>query len=156
MKLGTLTHPRRQAGLPAFTLVEVVVAVGVLGVTVVALYLAFSQGFGIIQLARENLRATQILQEKTETIRLYTWDQINAPGFIPATFNEPFYAVGSDTNTGLIYSGRLTIANAPLTESYASDMRQVTVEVTWKSGDITRSRSMLTFISRYGLHNYIY
>jgi len=136
--------------------VEVAIAVALLGIMIVGLYLAFSQGFAIVQLARENLRATQILQEKTETIRLYTWDQINTPGFIPATFNAPFYAVGNGTNGGLIYEGNLTISDTLLPESYAPDMRQVDVWVTWKSGELTRSRGMTTYVSRYGLHNYIY
>jgi hypothetical protein len=122
---------------------------------VVGLYVGFSQGFAVVQLARENLRATQILQEKMETVRLYTWDQVNTPGFIPPTFTAPFYAVGTETQ-GLTYNGRVTIAAAPVAESYAADLRQVTAEVTWTSGNVIRRRDMTTFISRYGLHNYIY
>jgi uncharacterized protein (TIGR02598 family) len=156
MKPAFHSQEHRHHGRGGFTLVEVAIAVGVLSVMIVALYLAFSQGFTIIQVARENLRATQILQEKTETIRLYTWDQINTAGFIPATFESPFYPVGTSTNQGLIYEGRVTIAPCPITESYATDLRQVDVTLTWNSGQLTRSRSMTTFVSRYGLHNYIY
>ena len=64
---------------------EVLVAVAIIGTVFVSLYLGMTQGFAIVQVARENLRATQILQEKTEIIRLYTWDQINTAGFIPPT-----------------------------------------------------------------------
>src|SRR5687768_18127569 len=94
----------------AYSLVEVLVAVVVLGVMFVSLYSGFSAGFAIIELARENLRATQILQEKMETIRLYTWDQINTAGFIPTNFVENFYAVGATNASGLVYTGRVTIA----------------------------------------------
>src|SRR6266498_3729396 len=62
----------------AFTLIEVMIAVLIIGITFVTLYLGFTQGFAIIQVARENLRATQILQEKTETIRLFKWEEIDA------------------------------------------------------------------------------
>ena len=55
-------------------------AAGLIGVISVTLYIAIAQGFAATQVARENLRATQILQEKMETIRLYGWDQINVPG----------------------------------------------------------------------------
>jgi Tfp pilus assembly protein PilV len=138
-----------------FTLVDVMFGALIIGVMVVGLYVGFSQGFAVIQLARENLRATQILEEKMETVRLYTWDQVNTPNFIPATFTAPFYAVSNQTS-GLIYDGRMTITNAPVSESYAADLRLVSVEVTWQSGSVTRRRGMNSFISRYGLHNYIY
>ena len=150
-------HQRR--GEAGVTLVDVLFGAVIIGIMVVGLYVGFSQGFAVVQLARENLRATQILQEKMETIRLYTWDQVNnLAGFIPATFTAPFYAVGSQTQ-GLTYNGRLTITEpdpSQVPESYRSDLRLVVVEVTWNSGNVLRHRDMRTFISRSGLHNYIY
>jgi Tfp pilus assembly protein PilV len=143
---------RREAGV---ALVDVLFGAVIIGLMVVGLYVGFSQGFAVVQLARENLRATQILQEKMETVRLYTWDQVNTTGFIPSTFTAPFYAVGNQTQ-GLTYNGRVTRRENPVSESYAADLLEVTVEVTWNSGNVTRRRDMTTFISRYGLHNYIY
>jgi len=139
----------------AFTLVEVMIGVAVMAVMFVSLYLGFTQGFAIIQLARENLRATQILQEKMETVRLYTWDQLNTAGFIPPTFTAPFYAAGA-TNQGIIYSGTLSISNPAMGESYAADMKQIDVQLSWNSGNVQRNRNMRTLVSKYGLHNYIY
>jgi len=139
----------------AFTLVEVMIGVAVMAVMFVSLYLGFTQGFAIIQLARENLRATQILQEKMETVRLYTWDQLNTAGFIPPTFTAPFYAAGA-TNQGIIYTGTLTISNPAMGESYAADMKQIDVQLSWTSGNVQRNRNMRTLVSKYGLHNYIY
>ena len=141
----------------AFSIIEILVGVLIIGIMAVGLYIGMTQGFGVIRLARENLRATQILQEKMETIRLYTWDQVNAPGFIPETFNEPFYAVGEDRDDGLVYQGRVTITNAnmPLA-TYGNDLREVRVAITWNSGNVQRQREMRTLISRYGLHKYIY
>jgi len=140
----------------AFTLAEVMMGVAVMAVMFVSLYLGFTQGFAVIQLARENLRATQVLQEKMETVRLYTWEQINTAGFIPATFTAPFYATGSGTNQGIIYSGTVAISNPAMAESYAGDMKQIDVQLTWTSGNVLRTRAMRTLVSRYGLHNYIY
>jgi len=54
----------------AYSFIELLVAMAVLGVMFVSLYSGFSAGFAIIELARENLRATQILQEKMETTSL--------------------------------------------------------------------------------------
>src|SRR5467141_1260094 len=73
------------------SLVEVMVALSVLGFMVVSLYAGFSSGFAVLRVARENLRATQILQERMEVLRLIKWDDV-APGFIPTRFTAPFYA----------------------------------------------------------------
>lgn len=136
-------------------MVEVLVSVSIVGVTFVALYTALSSGFGFVQLARENLRGTQILQEKMETLRLYTWDQINTAGFIPGTFTDNFFAT-TNGNGGLVYTGAVSIASAPVTETYSNDLKLVTVQVRWKSGKVLRTREMKTFIGRNGLQTYIY
>src|SRR6185312_16167283 len=151
---GQQTPGRAETG---FTLAEVMMGVAVMAGMFVSLYLGFTQGFGVVQVARENLRATQILQEKMETIRLYTWDQINSAGFIPTSFTAPFYAAGTQSTGGLIYNGTVSISNPTnMTESYVADMKQIDVQVSWTSGNIQRQRTMRTLISRYGLHNYIY
>jgi type II secretory pathway pseudopilin PulG len=156
MKLFSKTCNSRIPG--AFTMVEVLLGLAVLSIMFVSLYGGFSGGFAVVQLSRENMRGTQILQEKMETIRLYTWDQINTPGFIPTNFVEYFYA--SSTNNALngrSYTGVVTIAAAPMTtETYSNDLKQVNIRVTWVSAGAVRRREMSTFISHYGLHNYIY
>ena len=72
----------------AFTLTEVLMSVAVLGVMLVSLYLAFSAGFTEIRVARENLRATQVLVQRAETLRLYTWTQLNDPAYFKTNFTE--------------------------------------------------------------------
>ena len=137
---------------------EVLVAVAIIGVQFVTLYLGMTQGFGIVQVSRENLRATQILQEKMETIRLYTWDQITNAGFIPPTFTAPFFPTGQ-TNQGVNFEGTMTISDVPSplsNASYASDLKLVVVQVNWTSGNVQRKRDMRTLVSHYGLHNYIW
>jgi type II secretory pathway pseudopilin PulG len=141
----------------AYSMIEILVAMAVLGMMFVSLYSGFSAGFTIIELARQNLRATQILQEKMETIRLYTWEQVNTPGFIPTNFLENFYTVGTNTNSaGLIYTGRVTIASAPVTASYSNELKSVNIQVRWRSAGVQRSREMTTLVTRHGLQNYIY
>lgn len=136
-------------------MVEILVATTVLAIMFVSLYSGFSAGFAVIQLARENLRATQILQEKMETIRLYTWDQINTPGFMPTNFVESFYSVGTNSSS-MTYTGRVTIANAPVTESYSNELKLVNIRLQWLSADVLRTREMQTYVTRHGLQNYIY
>ena len=153
MKIKQLiSRAKRQA---AFSLVESTVALGVLGTTATAMLTGLTSGFFTMQLARENVRATQILLEKVETIRLYDWDQINSNGFIPPTFTS-YYDPNSSNSLGLVYQGTMSISAAPVTNTYADSLRQVTVSLNWKTGNLNRSRTFTTFIARDGLQNYIY
>jgi hypothetical protein len=144
----------RQAA--AFSTVEVMVAVLICGLVFVGLYSGIGSGFSVVQLARENLRGTQILEEKLETIRLYRWDQVNDASFIPTNFVEEFYPAGTQSTSGLSYTGTVLIAEAPIAETYKDSLRQVTVQLQWKSGNVLRQREMTTFVSEYGLQHYIY
>jgi prepilin-type N-terminal cleavage/methylation domain-containing protein len=155
IRLTSARFPR-PAATRAFTLVEVLIGLVLLSGMAATLYLGMGQGFAVIQLARENLRAIQVLQEKTEAIRLVNWTQINTPGFVPATFEAPFYATGDQTDSGLTYSGQVTISNFPFTAGYSDDLLQVEVTVRWLSGNVMRVRQMRTLVSNYGLQNYIY
>ncbi len=66
-------------------------AIALLGVMASGIFGSFRYGFFALQLVRENQRATQILLEKVETLRLYSWDQVNTPGFIPTNLPTEYY-----------------------------------------------------------------
>ena len=138
----------------AFTLVEVMVAVPMGAIMLIGLYLGFSQGFAVIQLARENLRATQILQEKTERIRLFNWDALSAAPN-PYTFTNWYYPTANAGKQGIAYIGTRIISDPPISENYSNEMKLVTFQVTWTSGKVKRQREMSTLVSQYGLHNYV-
>jgi type II secretory pathway pseudopilin PulG len=139
----------------AFSLVEALIATLVLAISFVSLFAAFSTGFAAVEVSRENLRATQVLLEKLETIRLYSWTQINQSGFIPSTFSAPFNPSTNATG-GFTFNGTVTITNSPVSEAYSDDLKLVTVQVNWTSARIARKAAMSTLVSRYGLQNYIY
>jgi len=139
----------------AFTFVEVVVAMGVLGVAIVSLYAGMSSGLSMVRMARENLRATQILVEKMETVRLYNWDEICSNGFVLTNFQAPYYVQGGVTSSP-IYYGTITIADGSVNTTYSSDLKKVTVDINWTCNNLPRNRQITTFVSRYGLQNYIY
>jgi type II secretory pathway pseudopilin PulG len=149
---------RGQAG---HTLVEVMVSLSVLAFMVLSLYAGFSSGFAVLRVARENLRATQILAERMEVLRLIKWEDV-APGFIPTTFTAPFYpsdSTSSVTNSApddLAYTGSVVITNVPMTESYSDHLRMIQIDLSWTSGQVKRSRQMITYVSKYGLQNYLY
>ena len=147
-----------------FTLAEAMVATLLLGTLVVSLYAGMSAGFAYTAMVREELRATQVMLEKLEGIRLYNWEQINTSGFIPTNFTA-FYLpnpTNPATGSGVVYTGTLTIQPVRLDPSppYADDLREVVVRLRWVSGNgnpaVVREREMRTLVSRYGLQNYIF
>ena len=158
MKTNVSTKQDNWSGRGAFTLVEVLVAMGVIGVMFTSLYSGITQSVALVQSAEETQRAIQIIQDKTETIHLYTWSQINTPGFVPATFTNWFSPLGNSTNGGVMFTGTMTVTNASLADnpSYAGDLKQVSVTVSWTSANVNHQRQLTTLISHYGLQNYIY
>jgi len=146
-------HSHDRCRFAAFTLIEGMIGVAVMGVVFVSLYTGMASGFQSIRTAQENLRATQVMTEKFEAIRLYNWEQINTPGFIPDTFTARYAPNAS--NPGITYSG--TIRISPMgPEPYTTDMRMVTVVLTWQSGPRTNTRVLTSYVGRYGLQNYVY
>ena len=156
MKLLSKSN-QRQAQL-AFTMLDAVVGMGILGIALLSLFASFSFGFGVVQLSREDLRATQILQEKMEVIRLYKWSDLTAPGYVPANFDEPLVVGGSNYYKGTIsVNTNLSFTSTPV---YSANLREVVVSLTWTNiikgtNQILRTRQTRTFVSRYGLQNYL-
>lgn len=138
----------------AFTILEVVISILVCGIVFISLYAGMSQGFKVTKISRENLRATQVMVERLESIRLNTFDQLNSAGFVPTqAVDEPYYTVGTN-NGGFNYSVTVAISNAPFATTYSDDLRLVNVTVTWTSGGLLRTRQMNTLIARNGLQAY--
>jgi prepilin-type N-terminal cleavage/methylation domain-containing protein len=152
-------HLKKQseAGL---SLVEVIIAIAILGVMAGGILGSFRYGFFLMQMVRENQRATQILLEKVETLRLYSWTQVNSNGFIPSTFTDVYDPQGATNGKGTVYSGTLTvspISSATLSGcSYYTNMRQITITLQWTTRTIPRTRTLTTYIARDGLQNYVY
>jgi len=162
---GSVALRQREASPPnvyesAFTLVEVMVGVGVMGIMMVSLYAGFAFGFNQIRLARESVRAVQVLEERMEVVRLLNWDQvINLPGYIPTSFQSPFYA-DNPTNppsNNFYYTGSVQVVSAPATgETYLGNLRMIQIQLTWPSGQLVRTRQMTTFVAQYGMQKYVY
>jgi prepilin-type N-terminal cleavage/methylation domain-containing protein len=137
-----------------FSLPEVLVATAVACVSMLSASSGFSVGLGLLEATRQELRATQILEEKMETIRLYNWDQMQSPGSLPATFTA---AMDPLTNSGVTLNGTVTLGPVPgLATGYSSNLCQVTATVSWQAAGLPHQRSMSTLVSRYGIQNYVY
>lgn len=152
MKLDSTIRSR---DVRAYTLAEVMVAVGIGVALFVTLYLGFAASFAVIQNARENLRATQILMQRMETLRLYTWDQLNDANYVRPVFTEHFAPLG------VTYHGRVEVRTPTQlgTPSYLNHLRTVQVSITWTNAGRSPTvctREMTTQVARFGLQNYVF
>lgn len=169
MKLKPAIPPVVARSLHAFSIVEALVSACVVGVLFISLYSGITAGFGALNSARENLRATQVMIDKMETLRLYSWTQVSTFGsstsYIPSTFTESFFPTSTNyssstvstgsTGGGFIYYGTVEITNSGFTQNYSNSVKLVTVTLRWTNG-VARSQSMSTYTAQYGIQNYIY
>lgn len=157
-------RPARRGLAAAHTLPETILAVLVIGTMVVSLYAGFSTGFSMIRAAREELRATQILLQRLEAIRLYTWSQLlDTTNYLKPTFVDYFDPLNPTNNSSqVVYAGQILTnlpAGVPVSAGYRTNMLEVTVRVYWTNhsgqGPVVRARQMQTYVSRYGMQNYL-
>src|SRR5688572_17746807 len=119
---GRIAGTRRHK-MAAFSLAEAAIAMGVMGMVMGALYSGLAVGFFTIKMARENLRATQILVGRIDTLRLYSWNQITNtnPRFVATTFEEAYDPLA--TNSALRYFGTITISPVNFADYATNTMR---------------------------------
>lgn len=159
MRISRAVFPEVHRRTQAFTTAEIVVALAIMVVMFVSLYAGMSSGFAVTQVARENLRATQIMLERMEGIRLFNYSQLTNVDLNPLSFTNYYYPLaGPGESKGIPYVGTVTVTDAALNPAatYSGNLRRITIRVEWKSGGVTRSRSMVTYSGRDGMQNYIF
>jgi hypothetical protein len=154
---STLPRP----ALRAYTVAEVLVGVLVLGILTFSLFGAFSSGLAVAELSRENLRATEVLTKKLETLRLLTWTQLTDPTQAAPSFSEWYDPDGTTSDmAGVLYHGVVSVTRANVPAEYSNDMRLVTVTLFWtnfvhgSASLIVRTRQAQTLVARNGVQNY--
>lgn len=141
--------------LGGFTLPEVIMSSTILSICAAGIMASFASGFRMVAMTQENQRATQVLIESTEIVRLYSWDQLHTPGFVPTNFTEYY---NPREKSGVIYTGTVAIATAPaeMPASYRDNVKLLTVTLDWVTQGIPRHRSLTTLIAKDGVQNYVY
>ena len=109
----------------------------------------------MVNLTREDLRATQILLQRAEAIRLSPYKLLQDPTTYPTNVTD-YYSPSSQHN-GTVYSVAYNCAPGPATlpPSYRSNMVLITVTASWNSGKVQHSRSSQTYVARYGIQHYV-
>lgn len=144
----------------ASTLIEVIFATVIIAVAGAGVIGSINYGLFIMQLARENARATQIMLEKLESVRLYNWSEVTSNGYVPLNFTDYYDPDGGVNAHGAVYTGTLSVSNATFsgsTPSYSTNLRQFTVTVSWSTGGrVNHNRSLSTYVAKDGVQNYVY
>src|SRR5436189_940685 len=91
--------PIKRVSVAGFSLAETVVGMGVVGVLIVSLYAALTSNVSTVQIAREDHRATQILVEAMDQVRLLSWEQITNTTAVPSTFTTYFDPEDDDVHS---------------------------------------------------------
>ena len=159
------TSPKRlgEGQLPhkaAFTLIEVLCSIAIAAFVVSALFYGFDNGYAMLRSTREDLRATQILMQRTEIIRLLTWTQLAS---CPTTFQESYnQTTATNSSSGTVYYGTFSVTtatNIPNTVTYKSSVKLVTISVVWTnttgSVNVAHRREMQTLSAQNGMQNYL-
>ena len=155
---------RKIRGAAGFSLPEVLVSIMLVSIVTVSLYAGITQGFVVVDVGRDNMRATQLMVNTMEIVRLYNWDQINSNGFIPTnytTFLYPTNTARANLAAGATLANRraqveIGITTPNLGTTYQTNMRQVQITVTWTNQNVVRSRVMTSFIAEEGIQKYVY
>lgn len=122
------------------TLVEILIAVVIIGVALISLGLVFSEGVVLMTETRERNIANQCIQEMAESIRDMSYDEILALG---PTFNASGFPQLQNPQ------GLLDIEDT----FGQDDIRRVTITLNWNSS-IGRplTRRLATYVTREGIN----
>ena len=124
-----------------------------------ALYAGFSYGLATMGVTRQDLRATEIILQRLERVRLCSFSQVTDTSINPATSTEYYDPADQSSGYGgvpytLTFSATVPASGA-LPDAYRTNMLLVTVGAAWTSGNLQHSRSMQTYVAQNGIQSYV-
>lgn len=143
---ATFRPPRAKRG--GFTLVEIMMAVGVLALAITTSITALQRAFLNLDSARNIETACRIMQCEFEKERLLTWSAVSNVGYQAA--------IDSEFSGNPAVAGRFTLTRSTSTVSgRGGKLLQITLTVTWRNYDgRSQQRSQTTYYGNGGLYTY--
>ncbi len=137
MNIGKMIQNQNKSQ-EGFSLIEVLIAIFILGIVSITLISVFIYGFNVVYRTRQVTLATQIAQEEVELIRNLNYDDILLLG---STFSHDSL---SEFVSG---AGALSIEDGP-----GDDIKKLTVSVTWDYQGTNMRKDVVTYITREGVN----
>ncbi len=142
-----LPAPRRRR---AFTIVEVMVAAGVMALVLATSITTMQSAFMALDAARNITSAGQIMQSELEKMRLKDWSVISGYAAGPTTVT-----IDSSFTSNPAIGDRFTLTRT--VSEVHTDMKSITLTIAWKSYDgRPYTRSYQTYYGRNGLYDFFY
>jgi prepilin-type N-terminal cleavage/methylation domain-containing protein len=136
MRLAML-RPKKKRQEGGFSLIEVLVAMLVLGIMLLTLISVFIYGYNVISRSTQVAMATQICQEQVELIRNMSFDTIAALG---TTF--------TNSKLSRLINGQGAQA---IEAGVGNDIKKLTVSVTWNYRGQSLRKDVVTYVTRMGV-----
>lgn len=130
---------RKRKGEKGFSLIEVLVTIGILAIILLSLISVFIYGFNLLSRTKQVTLATQTAQEAVEFIRNKTFDEVEILTSFPSEIDIPDYLYNGQ--------GSLSIEDGP-----GDDIRKLTVSITWDYRGTQIRKSVVTYITREGIN----
>ncbi len=130
-----------------FSFIEVIVGIVVLSLATISVLGAIGRSYALIEIARDGMRVSQILQEEIEDIKTRTWSELSLLS------SSSDYSPGSEFVSvfGDRYSCSRKISNR------ATDQIEIRLVVSWKDNrGSSHSRETVTWITNEGLYDHSY
>ena len=154
------TKPRRSR-VGAFTLIEVGMAAGVMALGLVGMIQVIISGAQMLDVARRQNIAMQIIHGQIDQIRLRTWSELEAYAAAETVLVDASDYHGNQTINvakGFVFGANLPTVSAGFRckreiVTVRTDLKQVTFTVTW-TGNTGRaySRTGTTYVGKNGLY----
>jgi prepilin-type N-terminal cleavage/methylation domain-containing protein len=130
------TKRKRGKSAAGFSLIEVLIAVSVLGVILMSTISVFVYGFNAVARTRQVALATQICREQIEIVRNMPFNSAVAVG---STFTHPRLSAFGGAGAQAVEAGP------------GADIKKLTVSVTWTYRGQARRKDVATYITRSGI-----
>lgn len=152
-----LTKAKRRLALASSSggasLVEVMIACGVLVFALCSSFLAFNRGYEVLDTARCSSLAAQILQSEIERIRLMNWADVTNTTKLPSGS----VAVGSPYSDDAWIAARFTTFQRTVTTDTSRGTADITLAISWKGyNGASYTRTFKAHYYKNGLYDFYY
>jgi type II secretory pathway pseudopilin PulG len=145
----------------AFTLIEVMFAAAVLALGLIGMIQAVVSGSQMLDVARKQTIAAQIIHGQIDNVRLSNWTQVGAlatPRTVKVDASDNGGDQSANVSAGFVFGSNLPTVSKDFTctrtiTTVRTDLKQITFTISWTGNTgRTYTRSGSTYVGKNGLY----